>query len=227
MQHFNKQVTLMSLIVVASLFFTACDSPGEEESDANEIQHILILGRNGKNTLQRPAIYHASIPHNWLHHAPPIQQSLTDTMKPIYEMAIHAGDQKIAITLHNFPCDTIETRIPPEAQAARWKRQLVNAEDITITPQAFGGFCGLRFEAEGVIDGQKKMIIGWSMQLSPEHFYALNQEHEGLSDEEREQMRADYTIKAVGPLDLVKKYRATIHRFARSFRLIQPIPQKR
>ncbi|MEM1283446.1 MAG: hypothetical protein AAGG81_07820 [Chlamydiota bacterium] len=177
----------------------------------------------------RTSIYQMLVPNNWTLKEPSASESLIDTKKPIYELIIDEGEQEVRITIHNFPTNSIDERVPPEAQAARWKQQLGGDKiiDAKTIPQSFGGYSGLRFEGIGHIGGEKLMVIGWSMQLSQEHFYALSQEHEGLTNEEREQMRGDYTIKVVGSPEKVKNLQESINRFARSFRLMQPIPDKR
>lgn len=217
-----RHLALYSLVLLLS----ACDNT----TDTNTYtQQLIVSGRNESDSLERPDVYTAEIPLSWRVNPPNPNESLTDTMKPIYEITINDEQEHIEITIHNFPVAELGKRIPPEAQAARWRQQLGGdaAQHISVENQAFGGFSGLRFEGEGALSGKERKVIGWTMQMSPEHFYALSQEHEGLSEKERLQMSASYTIKVVGPPEVVQKNIQAINKFARTFRLINPIPQKR
>jgi hypothetical protein len=215
--------------LLTTLLFTSCNSPDDSTSTKKTTYHVTIPGRNNTKSLERPDIYQATTPVNWTFTEPSPNESLTDTKKPIYEMTLYGDEDNILITIHNFPSETIEERIPPEAQVARWKQQLggEKAHNVTITQQSFGGFSGLRFEGQGKIEGKDTMFIGWTMQVSPEHFYALSQEHEELTHGERKQMRSDYTIKIIGPPHLIEQNKEVINNFGRSFRLIKSIPAKR
>ena len=136
------------------------------------------------------------------------------------------GPDKIRITVHNFPADSLEKRIPPLAQVTRWKRQLgvIDSKSESTKPQSFAGYYGLLLEATGLIDKERVTMMGWALQLAPEHFRAL-QKATSLGIEQRHrQMRGDITIKAVGPEDFMKKNRQDIFNFAHSFQLIDDIP---
>lgn len=220
------QLTKSFLII---LLLTACSSFEDRKTEDTQTFPLSISGRDQGLLLERPSIYRVNAPVKWTFKEPSPSDSLADTKKPIYEMVIYEGEEQVLITIHNFPAESINTRIPPEAQVSRWKQQLggEKAENTKVDPQSFGGFSGLRFEGQGKLEGKERMVIGWSMQISPEHFYALSQEQEHLSSTEREQMRADYTIKVVGPPGLIQRNKNVINNFARSFRLITPIPKKR
>lgn len=68
------------------------------------------------------------------------------------------------------------------------------------------------------------MVLGWSLQLSPEHYRMLSHPSSAENEDKYQQMRADVTIKAVGPKALTEKHRTKIMAFARSFELIEEIP---
>ena len=200
--------TIFTAITIL-LFLAGCTAPSEPIRDA---PWQTIAGRDDA----REPIYRARIPEQWHRQDPDPTISLTDSRLAICELtvldAIH-GD--IKITIHNFPYDKFEDRIPPAAQVARWQRQLTEIDPTSIqtTPVGHGGFAGFLFEATGTFEGQQgTSVMGWAMQLAAEHFWNL----EG-------QRRADYTIKVVGPARSVAKHRDEILRFARSFELIDEI----
>lgn len=176
-----------------------------------------ICGRDAAHTL----IYRIKAPAAWEHHPPSSDESLTDTTKALCEFMI---DKQIRITIHNFPSESLEKRIPPEAQISRWRRQFsfLDPNATVISLQAYSGFKGLLFEGSGMLNGSKQTMMGWSMQLAPVHYRALT--HLNLLN--LDQLRSDITIKAVGPSEIMEQYRDQIIRFARSFELIEAIPTK-
>lgn len=186
-----------------------------------------ICGRDADNSMERPAIYRAKVPGNWQRIDPSALESITDTMKPLCEFLIVENQQQIRITIHNFPSDSAENRIPAQAQVARWKRQFsqLDPETVSITPEAYHGFTGLQFEGTGTMNGEVITVLGWAMQIATEHYSAL-QWHIGQMQDANslKQMQADYTIKAKGPREHLKKHKQAIIAFARSFELIEEIP---
>jgi hypothetical protein len=169
--------------------------------DTNTSQYQDVKGRS------QIFIYRIKTPHDWKKIYPQIVS--TDTKIALCEFFI----EDIRITLHNFPSQTFEDRIPPGSQIARWKKQLPMVYE-NITPQAFSGYVGYLYEGD---DGETAMM-GWIMQLGPEQYSRLS-----LPDIPPE-LRSDVTIKAQGPLHLIQKHRQKIISFARSFELIQEIP---
>lgn len=184
---------------------------------------IEIAGR-GNGLSQRQPIYRIKAPRFWKYTHPPLSDLLLDTTLPLCEFHIEEGEQNIRITIHNFPSDKIEERVPPKAQIARWKQQFdeLDPSSISIVPQAFSGFSGSFFEASGVNKSQDVTVLGWSMQIGVEHYRNLNLYPHPI----HKQMRADATIKVVGPSDLILKHRHAIIAFARSFELINEIPTR-
>jgi hypothetical protein len=79
------------------------------------------------------------------------------------------------------------------------------------------------------MNDREEGMLGWAMQLAPEHYATLTAaKNKALQLEESEeinQMRADFTIKATGPKPLIKLHKDAINNFARSFELINSIPQ--
>jgi hypothetical protein len=199
--------------------FISCDSP---QSPKNLT--IEIGGRNSEMSPDRPIIYQMKLPVNWIHQTTD-NQTLSDTTLPIAEFYIRENDDSIRITLHNFPVDQMENRIPPIAQLNRWKGQFVKLDQssLIIKPQSFAGYQGLYFEALGELKNQQTRVIGWSMQLAPEHFRVLSRLTPKIIEKRHHQMRGDITIKAVGPDDLMKKNKNELITFARSFKLIDEI----
>jgi hypothetical protein len=189
-----------------------------------------INGRDeGNSNLTRFKIYRAKVPETWTRQDPAAHISIADTTKSLCEFLIPCEDnQQIRISIHNFPSKQIEERIPPAAQINRWKQQftLLNSTNVSVIPQAYGGFVGYRFEGSGLMNDKETMVLAWAMQLAPEHFSTLTLHLNYNSEKETslKQMRADYTIKASGPTFLMEKHRHAIINFANSFELIEEIP---
>ena len=72
------------------------------------------------------------------------------------------------------------------------------------------------------MNGQQIMVLGWALQLPLEHYQTIL--HSSL--QEKDSMRSDVTIKAVGPLSLMQKHKEAIIAAARSFELIEEIPNR-
>lgn len=172
-------------------------------------------------------MYRARMPQSWISRKPLHNESLDDTTKPIAEFIIREEKEMIRISVHNFPSDKIEERIPPNAQVARWQRQFDNISyDSSTISQAFSGYSGLMFIGKGVLQSKETMMIAWSLQLFSEHYRTLSNP---LTNEDQNlfrQMRADVTIKAIGPTPLMEKHQAAIIAFARSFELIEEVPSR-
>ncbi len=186
---------------LAILLFLCCGC--QQEQEAPKMQNIMARD-------QRPT-YRAIVPAHWK--AVPTTSNLQDTMLPLIEYQVEG----VSITVHNFPSQKMEQRIPAQAQVERWKKQFTYLEpmSIEVTPQAHGGFSGLLFEGEGILDEKRQKMIAWSMLIAPMHYQTLDHL-------EKRQMLADYTIKVVGDVD---PHRDEIFRFANSFELIESIPQ--
>ncbi len=174
-----------------------------------------IDGRDEGNAgIVRYPVYRARVPQHWQRIDPPVSASNADSTLPICTFEL----PDLRIVIHNFPVNSIEQRIPPGAQVARWQQQTGKPAAV-IEPVAHGGFAGFLFEAEG------GGVVGWAMQLAPEHFHALA--NLSATPAERtffRQMQADYTIKVTGSPDAIAAARPEIDQFARSFELIQAIP---
>lgn len=168
-------------------------------------------------------VYRIKAPQEWQYN-PPILETIHDTTKPIGEFIITQDSKTISITIHNFPSQTEEDRIPPMAQIQRWQRQFTHLESMNTTPQAFGGFVGQLFEGSGIFKDSDSTMLAWSMQLAPEHYLVLKYPHTAQELAQFPLWRADITIKAIGPSDLVAQYQQAIVEFARSFELIHSIP---
>ena len=208
----DKPTRWLLLLLFLSLFF------GCENLPSKKISYTHILDRSHYPT------YRAKIPSEWQRLEP--AEVLSDTTKPLCELLIKEGLQVIRLTIHNFPTDALSERIPPVAQITRWKNQFEKLDPISIATvnESFGGFAGLQFEASGMLNGSATSIIGFSMQIAPEHYRRLQPFQPSDNPEHLRQKRADYTIKAVGPSDLIAKHKAAILSFARSFELIEEVP---
>jgi hypothetical protein len=182
----------------------------------------LIAGRDDGQIFERPLLYRALVPTGWIRQDPPLHESIANTTKSICEFYIHEKDQSIRLTIHTFPIMQTQLRIPPQAQIARWKREFEEL-DLVLThtqPESHGGFNGLFFEGQGILQGKPRKVMGWSMQLASVYERQLNQAKDPL---ERRKC-ADYTIKASGAPDLMDKHRIAIMAFAHSFELIDELP---
>jgi hypothetical protein len=201
------------LIFLSSLAVIGCSSGIDQKSIAAWQQ---ICGRDEGTPQERTPIYRVKVDTTWRRVDPEGGSSIADTRLPNCTFLISEGGEEVRITVHTFPSDGLEERIPPQAQVARWKGQFKKIEpgSLIVAQRAYGGFAGLYFEAAGTLNGQEEQVMAWSMQLDMRHFQALSAKQE----------RADYTIKVVGPYELVNQHRDQIERFAHSFELIHPIP---
>ena len=212
------------------LLLVACSTGNQVEDLASSWQQIDGRDDQSKtgHIVRRP-VYRARVPKDWVREDPSPGVSNEDSKLPICTFVIDDDDEQIRITIHNFPTDSFDQRIPAQAQVARWKRQLGALDEgpSLLTPVAHGGFSGLYLQVTGERDGQPTRFLAWSMLLDPEHYRVLVA-LEGADEELRffRQMRADYTIKAVGSPDLVEQHREAIESFARSFELIEAIPSR-
>jgi hypothetical protein len=211
----------MKNLVVLFGFLILVGCTDSQEHSKNDFQWQQINGRDEGIPDQRTDVYRATVPPNWEREAPSPDRSIEDTTLPNCSFMIRDEDDHILITIHTFPSDHLEERIPPEAQVSRWKKQFkeIDQESMSIIPKAYGGFAGLFFEASGKLkdNADSMTVLAWSMQLDPQHYQTLSLQ----SDKQR---CADYTIKAVGSTELIEKHKDEIHHFAKSFELITPIP---
>lgn len=173
-------------------------------------------------------IYRIRAPNEWIWRSPLKEESLSDTTKALAEFIINDPEGIVRITIHNFPSDTLEERIAPTLQIARWQRQFDSQEVITAytTPQAFSGYTGLLFRGSGILKENDSMVLGWSLQLAEEHYRTLLNTFSKETGLVYRQMRGDVTIKSVGPRSVMEKYESEITAMARSFELIEEIPQR-
>jgi hypothetical protein len=182
----------------------------------------IIRGRGTEG--RKFGIYTMNIPKDWIRRDPLPDDPVNDTTKELCEFIINDPDGIIRITIHNFPVDTIDSRIPPQAQIARWKNQIENYDEINshTTPIAFGGYSGLLFVGIGT-----KMVVAAALQLPIEHFRNLPANDTSRKSTLHAQMRADVTIKAVGPIVSMQKHQDEIVKSIHSFSLVDEIPHPR
>lgn len=216
-------ILLRFFISATLILITSCDNSSTSDSASQNNQVSITLHEiNGRD---HQPLYRMRAPKSWIQRDPIPNESLTDTTKAICEFIIRESDEMIRIAIHNFPSETLQERIPPEQQIFRWKNQfeLLIPESSTIIPQAFSGYSGFLFEGTGILKGKSIMMLSWALQVAPEHYQTLV--HYSQIPNEKS-MRADVTIKAVGPLPLMKKYREAIIAMGRSFELIEEIPNR-
>lgn len=200
-------------LLIALVTVWSCDGPAK-----NRVPYSIITGRDAGYPEDRTPLYRIALPENWS--TVEITESVADTKLPIFEARYGNGSDSIRLTVHNFPYDSPANRIPPQAQVNRWKQQLDVLEISGITQQAFAGFVGLHLYAEGMQEGKESAVSAWAMQLAPEHDRTLAHSPEGANTQER----SDITIKFTGPKPLVDMHQEGISSIARSFELLNPLP---
>jgi hypothetical protein len=208
--YISKQLFFLALLFSFSL--GSCSS----KADPDDKKWVQMTGREP----DRIPLYRIRIPDNWTVALPPSNVPLTDSRNALCEITI---DQSIRMAIHNFPTETRDQSIPPQAQIQRWMQQLKDSDSTRtlISPQSFSGYTGLLLEAEGKIDGAPAAVMGWALQIGKEQFRMLA--NAGMPV----QMRADITIKVTGPPDKIALRRSEITRAAKSFELIEEIPAPR
>jgi hypothetical protein len=209
------------IIIVLLLGLSGCSSKPDEQPSSYNWQQIL--SRDEGDPAARIPIYQAKVPITWQRKDPLATESNENSMKSICEFYIGLNEDLIRLTVHSFPSQSLKDRIPPSAQIQRWKQQFekLSASDFSITQESKGGYTGLFFQANGLIDGQKRTVLGWSMQMAPEQF--LNLQEPTYHDRHA---RADYTIKVVGASSNIQRHFKDLLLFAASFELIEEIPQR-
>jgi hypothetical protein len=213
-----RRYLLFPLILILT---AACSN---QNTKTSLVEWQTICGRNSGD-LQRTPLYRAKVPKTWIRQDPSPLESNEDTTKSICKFEIYEGSQVITVTIHNFPSANMQQRIPPLAQIHRWKKQFDSLEPGTliVTPQAYSGFIGLVLEGTGLLKGKRTSILAWAMQLAPEHYQnllILSPDGENALQQEL----ADFSIKAVGPADLMQRHKQSVLTFARSFELIDELP---
>lgn len=211
------------------LFCCYCFAGCSTSDSVSHLHHTIAIidGRDDDLApLVRQPVYRIRLPRGWTYQSPLPAQSLVDTTLTLGEFFIREDGEEVRITIHNFPTDNLEDRIPIQAQLQRWKKQFdtIVPSSLSTTPQAFSGYSGLLLELTGTINGQPKALLGWSLQIAPEHYRQLSRAAPANLWLYQKQMRADITIKAMGAPVLMQRNRQAIIAFARSFELIQDIP---
>ena len=212
------------LTICLGLLFCSC----ADQSPVNLIPMQEIKGRDYDG--KRFNVYRIRAPLSWIRRDALPEESLLDTKKSICEFLITENDEIIRIAIHNFPSEEIEQRIPPNAQIARWQRQfeILQPEGTVTIPQAFSGYNGLKFKGTGKINkaNSESIMLGWALQLDKEHYRMLSHPSTPAENNLYREMRADVTIKATGPKELMEMHEEEINHFARSFELIEEIPSR-
>lgn len=207
----------ITMMILALMILSGC---GQTDHSQNTVWQQFCCRDEGTPS-ERLALYRAKVPVHWLRQDS--EESLVDTTKPICEFFIGEQPDHILLTLHTFPADKFERRIPPEAQINRWKRQFDELDlcNLIIEPCSHGGYTGLLFQGQGSFKGKESSMIGYSMQLAPPHWMILHAKEE-VSFKERH-TAADYTIKAMGSFTAIEKWKTEIECFADSFELIEEL----
>lgn len=194
---------IFPLLRISLLFLVSCSNPEEGASYTEE----RITSRDRGHYL-----YSVKVPIGWKREDADAKVFLEDTMLPVVTFWT-----PLRLTFHTFPFQNEEDQIPADLQIKRWSNQFGSEKKFEkVTPQAFGGFFGSRYEVIGEIQGKPLHLLAWSMQLPKEHIRALkkNNDYKRLSS---------WTIKLLADPDLVKKQREEIIDFVRSLHFIKPI----
>lgn len=211
---------ILGFLFQIAVFLTLFSCEKQDSSKADFSEHF-IHSRDDGISLQRFPLYSVKVPSYWITNDSSPSISIADTRKPLQEYLIQEAEGTIKISIHNFPTKTLNERIPPNAQIHRWRNQFDSLiPSLTfIANESHDGFIGLLLEAEGTLNNKPTKILGWAMQLAPEYCEQLNDDD---MSPYLQQACSDYTIKVVGPPNLIKKYRQDIITFANSFALILP-----
>lgn len=212
----------MRIFFVLALLLFCSIGCGQKSPAHHDSNWQVIPGRDEGHSLERQVLYRAMVPSHWVRRDPAHSDSIVDTVKPNVEFFIREKGEEIRLTVHTFPYLSEETRIPPQAQIARWKKQLDDLELLSVktTSESHGGFSGLYFEGEGKLQDKQQSVLGWSMRLGN----GFDQQLKRSALPSNQFKRADYTIKAVGSPNMIHEHRQEIGQFAQSFELIDELP---
>ncbi len=210
---------LHSCIVFIGLLLSGCS----EQAPTMTIDWSwqTFPSRNLNDSLDRPHIYRAKVPLNWIRKDPIAKQSIVDTTLANCEFIVPEY-QTVRLTFHTFPYFNQEPRIGSDFQLGRWKRQfdVLDSHLIETRTQKRHGYSGLFINAIGIKDEKPYQILGWSMQLTQPYEQKLK-----FSPLYEDQIkRADYTLKVTGnPEEIAALYDSLIL-FSNSFELIHELP---
>lgn len=213
----------LPLIILSLRLLTGCSDYANHGSSLTAWQ--VISGRETPDE-PRQAIYRVRMPSEWIR--VPDEEFTADTTKPLSTFVIKSQEGDIRITIHNFPSENLEERIPPTAQITRWKNQFEILDQIlsSTEAEAWGGFTGNRFEGIGLLKGERIAVLGWAMQLDPHHYRTLSALRHKDQKNQWRQMSADFTIKAIGTVVAMQTHENALKAFAASFELIEEIPSR-
>jgi hypothetical protein len=208
------------------IFIILCGCTNQKTTGNYTWEHFCC--RDEGDPTQRLPLYRAKVPSYWTRKNPDSKISILDSTQPNVEFIIATPhlNYSIHVTVHTFPTDTIEKRIPPQAQINRWKQQFADLDptSVKVIPRARGGFSGLYFYGEGVRHEKEHAVLAYSMEIAPAHWVIL-QPNERASFKQK-QMAASYTIKAQGHPEDLRAHQNEIIMFANSFELIEEIPSR-
>ena len=212
------------MILFLLLLLASCSSSNTE--DPFQLPMKLIKGRD--NDRSPFPVYRVRVPGEWIRRDPLPDEPMTDTTQPLVEFIIRDTEGTIRIWVHNFPYDSREQSIPPIAQKERWQRQfeILYPHETESIPIGFNGYTGVAFLAKGSAGGTEKAVLAWALQIPPQHYETLSHPKNAEEATQFKQMRADVTIKAEGPIPAIERHREEIGAFARSFELIDEIPDR-
>lgn len=194
------------------------------EKNAPETRIEKVFARESLHDAKPPEIWRLEVPKTWKRIDP--QELSTDTRLPNLSFEIQGEKAPILITLHNFPAEQLQERVPISMQITRWKRQLTNLDEVSLREVPFtqSGYRGLLLTAKGEKEGKSHAFIAVALQMDNELFEALRVESaERQTQFMNRQRRSDFTLKAQGdPEDLVLHEEDILNSFE-SFELIAGI----
>lgn len=217
----NKMsVSPLLLFVLLVCLLSACQPVSTPAA-----QWQTIAARYDEHLQARLILYRALVPLTWLRRESTCDKLTADTMQPICEFHIEEKGRVIRITLHTFAIASDGSRIPPQAQIFRWKQQIDQMDPCSICQysESHGGFSGDYLECQGLVKGAPTAFIACSMQLADVYVQQLDRCPHSVEWTKR----ADYTLKAAGPPDLMAQHRLEILGFMRSLELIDELPAPR
>lgn len=203
------------ILIIGASMLIGCTSA---ENNTNNYIWQDVPNRDNGNKI-RFATYRIKIPSDWKVQLPLDNESIQDTTLP---NATFFLSEEVIMTIHTFPSNSIKERIPVGSQIARWKKQFTTIEPLSVFSsfETRGGFAGIFFEASGTHSKYDKTmsVLAWSMQLDSRHYHTLESLNKNI--------QADYTIKTIGPKHIIEQYKEELIMAAKTFELIQAIPEE-
>ena len=198
-----------ALLILATLCLSA---PFKVGSPSEKRTRQQFRARPIQNEQDSPYIYTALVPNSWK--LMPLKIS-SDTKEPICQFMLPVdGLEPLIITVHTFPFEDPQMRIPHFMQVQRWQEKFENGTE-TLKRASHGGFSGLM----QLLKKKDLAQISWTMALDQEHCYTIL----STKNQMNKYYLADFTVKAWGSQPVIEQKKNEIEKFVQSFGFIDPI----